>query len=68
VFWDACKLWFRIAFANAVVVFVGKLLDNMGLVVPVWLQPLAGATLAALLAWLRSKFGDVLILRVVGQK
>jgi hypothetical protein len=68
VFWDACKLWFRIAFANGIVVFVSTLLDNMGLVVPVWLQPLAGAALAALLAWLRAKFGDVLILRVVGHK
>lgn len=66
--WSALKLWFRIAFANAAVVFVAKLAENMGLVVPFWLQPLVGALLAAALAWLRSAFGDVLILRFLGHK
>jgi len=62
--WDAIKLWLRIAGAQGAVMFVTKLLENLGLLeLPPIAEMYLGAVLAALLAWLRNKFGDVLDVR-----
>jgi len=59
--WNAIKLWVRIAFANAAVTFVTKLIEQLGLLqLPPGLEMYLGAALAAVLAWLRDRYGDVL--------
>ena len=59
--WNAVKLWLRIAFANAAVVFVVKLIEQLGLLqLPAGIEMYLGALLAAILAWLRNRYGDVL--------